>query len=78
MIVPTTTVFYITTTQYIVTSTACAFDKLPIIYFKIGGLTTGPSLLLIILIILSSLITVYSFYKGFTYPTKKRIFGRKR
>jgi len=75
---PTTTVIYVTTTQYIITTTACAFDKLPVIYFKIGGLTTGPSFLLILLLILSALITIYSFYKGFKYPEKKkRIFGKR-
>jgi len=76
---PTTTIIYVTTTQYIITSTACAFDKLPVIYLKIGGLTTGPSFLLILLLILSALITIYSFYKGFTYPQKKkRVFGKRK
>jgi len=79
IVVPTTTIVYVTTTQYIITSTACTIDKLPVIYLKIGGLTTGPSFLLILLLILSALITIYSFYKGFTYPQKKkRVFGRKK
>ncbi len=76
---PTTTIVYVTTTQYIITTTACAFEKLPVIYFKIGGLTTGPSFLLILLLILSALITIYSFYKGFKYPEKKKhIFGKRK
>lgn len=76
---PTTTIIYVTTTQYIITSTACTAEKLPVIYLKIGGLSTGPSFLLLLLLILSALITIYSFYKGFTYPEKKkRIFGKKK
>lgn len=76
--VATPTVIYVTNTQYIITSTACGLEKLPFIYLKVGDLTTGPSFLLILLLILSALITIYSFYKGFTYPEKKkRVFGRK-
>jgi len=76
---PTTTIIYVTTTQYIITSTACSVEKLPVIYLKIGGLSTGPSFLLLLLLILSALITIYSFYKGFTYPEKKkRIFGKRK
>ena len=78
IVIATPTIIYVTNTQYIITSSACVFEKLPVIYLKIGGLTTGPSFLLILLLILSALITIYSFYKGFTYPEKKkRIFGRK-
>lgn len=76
---PTTTIVYVTTTEYIITSTTCTVEKLPVIYLKIGGLSTGPSFILLLLLILSTLITIYSFYKGFTYPEKKkRIFGKRK